>query len=313
MKKYLRYADVLVLFAGALGLLLRLIMVMGGTDEKGLYPRHHAAWILLCILSVAVVAVLFLLTRQVGADQRYKKNFPASIPGAVCTALAAVGITFTAFDLFKADLLHILCFLAGLAAMAGLLLAAYCRLNGRKPHFVCHAAPAIFFALRVFLLGKDLGSEPEASRYIFEMLASLAMIPACYQLWGFDVGLGRRDKCLFWSLTAAYLCIVAIVGIENWLLYLTSAAWLLTNMCSLKYLPKQMRAADEPEDLDIAEEVTAEEAAGEPASKAVSSPAPAEEAIVETPVQTRPADPIEDIDPEAILAEILREIDKNVE
>ena len=65
MKKYLRYADVLVLFTGALGLFLRLIIAMGGTDEKGLYPKNHPAWVILCILSIAVIAAVYLLTRQV--------------------------------------------------------------------------------------------------------------------------------------------------------------------------------------------------------------------------------------------------------
>lgn len=298
MKKYLRYADVLVLFTGALGLLLRLIIATGGTDEKGLYPKHHPAWIILCILSVAVIVALWLLTRQVGADQRYKKNFPASIPGAVCMVLAAIGIAFTAFDLFTIELLNIVCFLLGIASMAGLLLAAYCRFQGRKPHFACHAAPAVFFALRLFLLGKDLGAEPEPIRYLFEMLASLALIPACYQLWAFDVDMGKRDTCLFWTLSAAFLCIVAIVGLENWLLYLTCAAWLLTNTCSLKYLPKKLRPAAKDTAADITE---------------APAEAPAEaEAAPETAPET-PADPIEEIDPEAILAEILREIDKNVE
>ena len=178
--------------------------------------------------------------------------------------------------------------------MGGLLLAAYCRLQGKKPHFLCHAAPAAFFALRLFLLGKELGAEPEVSRYLFEMLASLAMVPACYQLWGFDVDLGKRDKCLFWMLTAAYLCIVAIVGMENWLLYLCCAAWLLTGCCKLQFLPKPLRRA------------AATDNAAENAEEA--------EATIqqeETPEPT--AEPIEEIDPEAILAEILREIDKNVE
>ena len=299
MKKYLRYADVLVLFTGALGLFLRLIITLGGTDAKGLYPKNHPAWIILCILSAAVVAALWLLTRQVGADQRYKKNFPASRSGAVCAGLAAIGIAATALDLFATDLLSIVCFLTGIASMASLLFAAYCRFLGKKPHYICHAAPAVFFALRLFLLGQSMGSETESSRYLFEMLASVAMIPACYQLWGFDVGMGKRENSLFWSLTAAYLCVVAIVGVENWLLYVTCTAWLLTNTCSLQYLPKKMRPVPVQSEQDIPETDSMETAAPAEVSQSVAA---------ETPAQ-----PLEDIDPEAILAEILREIDKTVE
>lgn len=302
MKKYLRYADVIVLFAGALGLLLRLIMRLGGTDDRGLYPAHHPAWIILCLFSIAVVAVLWLVTRQVGADNRYQKNFPASLPGAIGTALAAVGIAVTAIDAFGSEVLEILVGILGLCSAAVLLLAAWHRRLGKKPPFLCHALPAVFFALRIFLLGKDLGDEPEYSRFLFEMLASLALVPACYQFWGFDVDLGKRNKCLFWSLTAAYLCIVAIVGMENWLLYLTCGAWLLTSTCSLQYLPKRMRAAQAEEDAD-SEAARPEETAPE---------VPAEPALTE-PAAEKPADLIDEIDPEAILAEILREIDKNVE
>lgn len=296
MKKYLRYADVLVLFAGAAGLFLQLIILMGGTDEKNLYPKHHPAWVILCIFSVAVLVALWMLTRHVGADNRYRKNFPASIPGAVCTALAAIGMAVTALDLFSSELLGILGGIAGLAGAAGLALAAWCRFQGQRPHFLCHAAPAVFFALRIFLLGQELGSEPEAVRYLFQMFASLALVLACYQLWGFDVDMGKRDKSLFWSLLSAYLCIVAVAARDHWLLYLTCAAWMLTNCCTLRYLPKRMQGAEQEE-----------EDAQAPAQSAGETPAE------EPAVKEMPADPIQDVDPEAILADILREIDKNVE
>ena len=307
MKKYLRYADVFVLFSGSAGVLLRLLLLLGGTDGRDLYPKNHPAWIILCILSVAVVAMLYLLTRQPGTDNRYKKNFPASIAGAIGCGVAAIGIAITAFRLLNSELLNIICFLLGLAAAAGLALAAFCRFTGKQPHFACHAAPAAFFAIRLFLLGKELGSEPEVCRYLFEMLASLALVPTCYQLWAFDVDMGKREKCLFWTLTAAYLCIVAIVGMENWLLYLTCAVWLLTNLCPLKFLARKKRHQQ-----DIPQETAEPAAETEVAAPVAAEPAPA-------PAEPAPADPETSDDPlggfdaEAILAEILSEIDKSVE
>lgn len=287
MKKYLRYADVLVLFAGAIGLLLQLILLLGGTDDKNLYPSSHPAWILLCIFSVGVMIFLWLLTRQVGVDNDYSKNFPASAISAVSTGLAAIGVAVTAINLFSSKPLNILCGITGLISAAGLLLAALCRFRGQRPHFLCHAAPAVFFALRIFLLGQELGAEPEVVRYLFQMFASMALVLACYQLWGFDVNMGHREKCLFWTMLSAYLCIVAVAAKDNWLLYLTCAPWMLTGSCSLKYLPKRMRGAESEE--EAAEEIPAE------------------------PVEASSAAPIEEIDPEAIVADILREIDKNVE
>lgn len=307
MKKYLRYADVLVLFAGALGLIMRLALRLAGTDERGLYPANHPAWIILCIWSILVVAAIWLLTRDVGKEQRYRKNFPANLSGAIGSAVGAVGLAVIAFSLWDTELLNLLCFLLGLLSAAALALNAYCRFTGKKPHFLCHALPAGFFALRIFLMGQKLGAEPEMSRFLFEMLASLAMIPACYQLWGFDVDLGKRNKSLFWSLTASYLCMVAIVGMENWLLYLSMAVWLMTNLCPLKYMAKRSRPAAQPAE----EETPAEDATSAP-QMPESAPETADSAP-ETPESAPNIDPLEQMDPDAILADILREIDKNVE
>lgn len=293
MKKYLRYADVLVLFTGALGLLLRLLVLMGGTDEKELYPAHHPAWIIACVLAVIVVAVIWLLTRQTGKDARYEVNFPRSLPGAVGCGLGAVSLLVTALQLPNGKWLSMVCALLGLLAALALGLAAYCRFAGKKPHFACFFLPGCFFTLRVFLLGQTLGAEPETFRYLFEMLANLAMIPACYQLWGFTVDLGDRDKCLFWSLTAAFLSMVAIPDPDHWLLHLGCAAWLMTNLCPLTVLRKQVR---QPEEMEEAEEPATEEVQAETAS-----------------VPDSQSEAVEPIDVDAILADILKEIDKTVE
>ncbi len=301
MKKYLRYADVFVLFTGALGLLMRLLVLLGGTDDKALYPAHHPAWIIACILAVLVVPALWLLTRQVGKDNRYEANFPRSIPGAVGSGLAAVAVLVTALQIPNGQLLGGLGCVTGLLAAAGFGLVAYCRFAGKKPHFAGFFLPCVFFTLRVFLLGQTLGAEPEAFRYLFEMLANLAMIPACYHMWGFTVDLGDRDKCLFWTLTAAFLSIVAIPDPEGWMLHLGCAAMLMTNLCPLTVLRKQVRQPEEEEIPETAEPEQVETA---------------EEAIAEEPVHTAPApaaEPIEPVDVDAILAEILKEIDKSAE
>lgn len=301
MKKYLRYADVFVLFSGALGLLLRLMVMLGGTDEKELYPARHPAWIIACVLAVLVVAAIWLLTRKVGMDNRYEVNFPRSVPGAVGCGLGAVGVLVTAISIPDSKMLSLLVCVSGLLAAGGLGLAAYSRFMGKKPQFACFALCCVFFTLRVFLLGQTLGAEPESYRYLFEMLAALAVIPASYQLWGFTVDLGDRQKCLFWCLTAGFLSMVALINPDSWLLHLTMTAWLLTNLCPLKELRKQVRQPEaEPEQPDQMPEQAEEEQPEEAVPQ--DQPAP----------ETAPAE-IEPIDVDAILAEIMKEIDKNVE
>lgn len=290
MKKYLRYADVFVLFAGALGLLLRLLVLMGGTDDKALYPAAHPAWIILCVISVPVLLAIWLVTRNVGNDDRYAVNFPRSIPGAVACALAAVALLVTALDFWKLSpnagrLLHMVCGLLGMGSAAGLGLAAYCRFVGKKPHYACLFLPCAFFTLRIFLLGQTLGAEPETVRYLFKMLAGLAMIPACYQLWGFTVDLGNRSKCLFWCLTAAFLSMVAVPDTDGWLLHIACAAWMMTHICPLRVLRKPV-CVPQPEEA--------------PAEASAESEEPAPEA----------AESVEEIDVDAILADILKEMDQ---
>lgn len=290
MKKYLRYADVLVLFTGALGLLLRLMVLLGGTDEKELYPAAHPGFVLACVLAVVMVGALWFFTRQAGNDGRYETNFPRSIAGAVGCLLAAAAILVTALDMPNGKWLSVFCALAGVAAAVGLTLAALLRFLGKKMHFACMLLPCVFFTLRVFLLGQTLGAEPEAFRYLFEMMTNLALIPACYQLWGFTVDLGDRRKCLFWCLTAAFLSMVSLPNPDSWLLHLGVAAWLMTNLIPLQPMELPVHTQEE-----LPQEAEAEE--------------PAED-VAEMP-QTR--EELEPIDVDAILADIMKEIDKTAE
>lgn len=298
MKKYLPYADTVVLFAGCGGMLLRLWLILGGTDGRGLYPANHPGWVLCCILSVLVVAALWLVTRDPGDRASYRANFPASFIGAVGCIAAAASFIFTGLRIFfDGGTLAVVTGLLGLLSGIGMVAAAIARKAGKRPSFFAYAFPALFFAVRAFYMGKILGSEPETCRYLFALLADLAAIPACYQLWGFAVGLGSRRKSLFWSLTAAFLSIVSIPGSENWLLDTAVAVFFLTNLCTLKYLPKRRPAA-------------VREPAGEPA--AAEAEASAEEAPSAAPAEIDEV-PAAELDPEEVLESILREIDKTID
>lgn len=244
MKKYLPYANLLTLGAGALGMMLLFLLYWGGTDDKGLYPAAHPAWVLLCILSPIVVVLIWMLTRKAGISRSYRGNFPASMAAAAGYVVAAASLLYTGIrTLSGGKTLHMICGILGILSSIPLLWAAWCRYRGQKCRLMPHALPCFFFALQLFVLGQALGAEPELCRYLFQFLAVLSMLPACYLLWGFDVGMGERQKTLFWCLTAAYLNLVAVAGNEQWLLHLGMAAWLLTALPKLQYLPKKPRPA----------------------------------------------------------------------
>lgn len=315
MRKYLRYMDGIVMLCGAAGMLLRLWLLLAGPDAKGLYPAHHPAWILLCVFSVLTAVFIWLMTRHTGNNRSYRSNFPPSVLGAAGSAIAAVGLAVAGFTtLSDGDLLSMLAGILGLLSAAGLLLAAWNRYRGQRVHFVCHMLPCLFFAAYMFLMGRELGSEPETQRYLFRFFATIAMVPACYQLWAFDVNQGDRQKSLFWSLTAAYLCLVAMPGSTQWPMYLTAAIWLLTGLPVLKYLPKRKRAEAPTEAEPQTEHVE------EPTPAPTQEPAPQPEQPLPESLEAPAAQPAEEssdtpaeLDPDEIIAEILRQIDSNIQ
>lgn len=279
MKKYLRYADFMILLLGIGGLLLRLVHMLGGTDGRDLYPADHPAWIGLWVLTALVAVGIFLLTRHAEPAAEYQRNYTASIPGAIGCALAAVGVAKATIGSYGTEALDLVCTLLGIGAAAGLVQAALARFRGQKPHYAGFLLLCAFWAGRAFLLGKQLGAEPELCRYLPEMLLCLAMIPACYQMWGFVADMGDRKKGLFWGLLAMYLCLVGVYS-QDWLLHLTSAVWLMTNLCSLQVIPCPIADVEEAEEME--------------------APAPM-------------ADPLENLDADAMVEEILQKMEQKTE
>lgn len=244
MKKYLRYGNWIALGAGAVGMVLAAWLFSAGTDEKGLYPANHPAWILLGILTVAVVAILWLLTRKAGVNRNFRQNFPNSIPATAGCAAAVIGLLAGSFGVLATGKnLGFIAAALGVFAAISLGWSLMCRIKGQRSTMPAHILPCFFFALQLFVLGQEFGSEPEMYRYLYRFWAAAAMVPACYCLWSFDVNLGNRPDCLFWCLVAGYCNLVASVGSGQALMHLGIAAWMLTAMPKLGYLPRSPKPA----------------------------------------------------------------------
>lgn len=300
MKKLLRFADCLVLLAAIIGCLCRIWMSNSGIDAKGLYLAGHPGWILLCVFSVAVVVFVFLVSRIAGDDNRYKTNFPRSVIGMVGYMILALVLAYNGIAqlLGAEDLLDQLEALLAMLSAVTLAVTGIERLRGSRPPYFLHMIPCVYLAVRMFLLGRDLGSEPQLIGYLFTFLGAVSVIPAFYWLWAFDVKMGSRRRSLFWSLCASYFCLIASFDVNtNWALHMAIAACLLANTCTLQYLPKpepaQPAESTEPKkevpSMPVLDEAFVEELAAEetvPAEEAV----PAEDAApVEEPISTEEA------------------------
>ena len=308
MKKLLRFSDIIILLSSVLGLILQVWIRLTGTDDRGLYDPRHPGWIFTWVLSIAVLVFVWALSRKAGNRRSYKANFPASPIGAFGSLVAAAALVYAGYTRLQGSAMW-LDTLAGFVALTGsigLLIAADHRLRGTTPPFFCYMLPCAFFSLQIFFQGWKMGGQPEAIRYLFPALATLALIPASYHLWGFCVGAGERKNSLFWSLLSGFLCITAAPAEDGGPVYLALGFWILSNLCVLKYLPRPSRPAPQPEQEELPSDpevpITMEEAF---------FPAEPEQAPAESdPVQPASAD---EISADDIITEILREIDSNIE
>lgn len=243
MKKFLRAKSlpIIVPVAGLLGLLLRVWTIGTGADKEGLYEPHPAAWALLWIVTGLTLLSVLWLTAKLKNPGRYFDNFPASLPGAIGSAAAAVVILIGSIGTLTGGtgLLTTVTGIVGILSGVCLLLTAYARFTGQKPSFFLHAIPCLYFALRIFNCCKGWSNEPQISVFLFPFLASICVMLASYQLASYDVNLGKRRSCLFWSFASVYFCMLAIPGGEDPLFYGAMAIWLITNLCSLRPLGKR--------------------------------------------------------------------------
>ena len=249
MKKLIRprHLPAIAVFAGLLGFVFRIWTIGLGPNSEGLYKPQPFAWTMLWILTAVTAAAILWVSRRLKSPGRYTDNFPASIPGTIGIALAALSCLTSAIDVLKNSVggLAAVTAIAGLASTVCLILAAIARFTGKRPIVIAHTVPCLYFALLIFDRCKNWSNEPQIGLYVFSFLASICIMMATYQRACFDVGLGKRRSYLLWSLTGVYFCIVALPGNNDLLFYGSMAVWLLTNLCSLRPLTKRKQQPQE--------------------------------------------------------------------
>lgn len=248
--------------AGMLGAALRLWQLTAGRGEDGLLVAGHPAKVLLAVLTLAVAAVLWKVTRSLREEERSAALcFPASVPGALGADAGAAGMAATGWLQLtgSAVLLDRVGGVMGLVAGMGLLMSAYGRFRGKQLTALAHIPTSLFLALWLFTRAREWGAEPEIWMFLPELAAMLSLMLAAYQRTAFDAVLGRRDKYVFWNLMAVYLCVTAVPGSKNALLLVTGALWMITNVCVLDPLPPEQEEVSE----EAPEEAPAEEAAAQ--------------------------------------------------
>lgn len=231
-----RTLKLLIPACGILGLILRLLLTITGTDDKGLIAAGHPAWICLWLVTIAAAAILAVGVLPIRCPAEYKAAFPGSLWSALGCILGAVSALAGGFAHLRAGFAAvnflgvILFYLQGAViflAAAAFVLVALCRLFGRKPLFLLHVVICMWFALQMLTLYQTWSFDPQLQEYVFQLLTCIALTQTAYQLAAFDMGKGSHRKLWAWGLTAVYLCCLSA---SSHLFFVTGAVWAFTNL-----------------------------------------------------------------------------------
>lgn len=246
MKKYLPFADYLAAGAGILAALLRQWLLVTGVDSKGLYPAAHPGWIGYLLVMAAAIAILFLLTRTCGQRTGWENNFPTGSFPILGQMAAACGIAIYCLPLLQGNRMELICGISGLFAAGALLVLSWQRFQQKPPFAPAYLLPCLFFALHLFLLGKQYRTETQLLCFLPQFLAYAASALASYEQMGFAAEAGNRRKSLFLSLSAAALCFAAAPG-THWM-YAAVGLWHLLGHCTLTEPIEETAEAESPEE-----------------------------------------------------------------
>lgn len=246
----------LILGSGGLGLVLRILLYATGIDGRGLLVKGHWASVALCVLTVAVLAAVFLTTRLFCAAANYRTAYPASVIAAVGAFAAMIGIgitTVTEFAEFSSRI-HLIVWILGLISTLSMGCIGICRLTGKKPSFLLYAAICLYFALRMVSRYQRWSADPQLHDYCFYLMAYVALMLAAYQHAAFHADMGNDRALWFCSLTAVYFCCVSLKESPDTWLLLGCGSWAFTNLTNIAASSPRCAKSDAGEETDRREQ-----------------------------------------------------------
>lgn len=243
----------LPILCGALGLVgmgLQFWLLKAGVDDKGLLTSHPALWLTPMVIALTAGVIWFALAGK-GDSRKPGGMFPPSLPAALANAAAAAGLITTALALYASEtgMLRYAALVGILAAAACVLLALF-RYKGLRAHVLLRSIVCIFFMLHLVQHYGHWFPQPQLMRYLFPLLAHVGLMLSCYHRLALEAGAGSRKAYIAVTMLTGALCLVAIPGSGEPVLYLTMAAWLFLDTGKLR-LPKRKEL---PQEADTAGE-----------------------------------------------------------
>ncbi len=231
---------IFVTVAGLLGMLMRIWLLADGIDKEGLLISGHPANILCWVITGVVLIGILAGTHRLLSAAKYEFNFPASIPGGIGTAAAAMGILISSIAsiLNGPDALSLTLSVLGFISAAALAFLGYCRWKGERCSVLLHGIVCLYLMVYLLCQYRLWSANPQTQDYCFQLLGGVCLLLGVYRRACFDGNMGNRKSYVFFRLLGAYFCMVAIPGSDDPFFYLTGAVWSLTDLCSLVPMPK---------------------------------------------------------------------------
>lgn len=213
--------------AGVIGLALQ-SWLLSSVGDRGLLPSPHIASSICLLLLAATLEVCLLAIFKISPTTDYAELFPRSPIAAAGTAIAAIGMLFSAFSMPVSGILGLLTPITGVLGGIALLVTAYYRFKGLQPNCLFHSAVAVFFIIRTMACCQSWGSEPQLQLYLFPLLASLLLLIASYYRAELDVM--SKSSCWYTFFSqGALMCCLSSGSHSQGLFYLSAALWLATD------------------------------------------------------------------------------------
>lgn len=244
MKRFLKpsFLPLITLICGVLTCLMRLWLFTIGKDDWGLLPVGIFPDVMCWILVAVTMAVLALGVQPLRGTTKYIQNFPASLPAAIGTVLAALGFCISSLvDLSASSEITNVCgAIMGFLAAGSLLALAYGRYKGLHPNMLFHGIVCVYLMIYLVSHYRLWSSCPQVQSYGFELLSIVFVMVACYQRLAFDAGKGNRRAYTFFSLATLFFCIATLPSCDNPAFFIGSAAWMYFTPCRLRIsVPKE--------------------------------------------------------------------------
>lgn len=218
---------------GLVALVLRRQLYGVALDEKGLLLRGHPLSLALLVLTAAVMLLIVLCICRLRIPENHIPAGMAAGFGHAAMAAGILSVVLPGMPMMRGYLGTVWQWLA-MGSPVCLLAAGAVRLWGKKPFFLLHMLPSLFFAVHIVNHYQGWSGNPQLQDYVFALLATVALVLFSFYNAAWEAGCGSRRMVLVTGQAAVYLCLAELGHSSEPLLYLGGSIWAATDLLSLR-------------------------------------------------------------------------------